>query len=698
LSKSPEDRNPELRAIFFESANELLQSLNEAGLELEVRPADEEVIRRVRRAVHTLKGDSAACGFHKLSELAHELEDILTAQVAEKYGSRFAEVVLAAADSFEAMLAAHQHGKKLPSLDKLHSLIRGLLVDATPVVETPQAPAAVPASFGWTEYEQLMISEAVHRGETVYNLALRIDPDSLMRAAAFQLIRNVLHSCGTLIALRPEDNLAAANVEIVEAALASVQPEEVLKQRCHIPSIVSDVRIERATSAQTPDHELLGDLLDAQAAQVVAHTAERSDISDTARSAPANSAVATLVESILRVDASRIDAVMNLVGELIIGKSMLHRALTEFDQRHARDPARAKLAEALGFQSRVLDELHKCVLKIRMVPVEQLFRRFPRVVRDVAKQCGKDVALEVSGQNTDLDKSILDSLGEPLMHLVRNAVDHGIEPADERLTAGKPARGTVYLNAYHQGTQVVIEVRDDGRGIDSAHVRQQAVKQGVIKAEEAARLTEQEALNLIFESGFSTATEVTEVSGRGVGMDVVRSVLDKLKGTVHISTQRARGTTFQLRAPLTLASIQALLFRVGGRLFAVPLSSVVEISRIHDQEIHRIDQREVLQLRDQILTLVRLEQLSRLRAIDTEPVKKKHFVMVIGAAEKRFGLVVDSMVGEEELVIKALPSDIVSSDLVSGASILGDGTVVLILNVPAVLSRLSRAVPLGAIA
>jgi two-component system chemotaxis sensor kinase CheA len=556
----------------------------------------------------------------------------------------------------------------------------------------------VPASFAWSEYEQLMISEAVHRGETVYNVAMRIDPDSLMRAAAFQLIRNVLHSCGTLIALRPEDNLAAANVEIVEAALASVQPQDALKQRCRIPSIVSDVRVELATSAQTPDHELLGDLLDAQAAQVVANTAERSDTSDTARSAQANSAVATVTESSLRVDASRIDAVMNLVGELIIGKSMLHRALTEFDQRHARDPVRAKLAEALGFQSRVLDELHKCVLKIRMVPVEQLFRRFPRVVRDVAKQCGKDVALDVSGQNTDLDKTILDSLGEPLMHLVRNAVDHGIEPADERLTAGKPARGTVYLNAYHQGTQVVIEVRDDGRGIDSAHVREQAVKQGVIKAEEAARLTEQEALSLIFESGFSTATEVTEVSGRGVGMDVVRSVLDKLKGTVHISTQRARGTTFQLRAPLTLASIQALLFRVGGRLFAVPLSSVVEISRIHDQEIHRIEQREVLQLRDQILTLVRLEHLSRLRSIDTEPAKKKHFVIVIGTAEKRFGLVVDSMVGEEELVIKALPSDIVASDLVSGASILGDGTVVLILNVPAVLSRLSRAVPLGAIA
>jgi len=698
LSKVPEDRNPELRAIFFESANELLQSLNEAGLELEAHPADEEVIRRVRRSVHTLKGDSAACGFQKLSELAHELEDVLTPQVAQKYGSRFAEVVLAAADSFEAMLAAYQRGKKLPSLETLHGLIRSLLVDAAVPVLPPQPPESVLASFAWTEYEQLMISEAVHRGETVYNVALRIDPDSLMRAAAFQLIRNVLHGCGTLIALRPEDNLAAASVEIVEAAVASLQPLDVIQKRCCIPSIVSDLRVEQASTAATPEHQLLGDLLEAQATKSVASVADQSDLADPAKSGQPGSAVAAVAESSLRVDASRIDAVMNLVGELIIGKSMLHRALMEFDQRHARDPVRAKLADALGFQSRVLDELHKCVLKIRMVPVEQLFRRFPRVVRDVAKQCGKDVALDISGQHTDLDKSILDALGEPLMHLVRNAVGHGIEPADERLAAAKPARGTISLNAYHQGTQVVIEVRDDGRGIDPAHVRQQAVRQGIIKAAEAARLTDQEALNLIFESGFSTASEITEVSGRGVGMDVVRSVLDKLKGTVHISTQKARGTTVQLRAPLTLASIQTLLFRVGGRLFAVPLSSVVEISRINEQEIHRVDQREVLRLRDQILTLVRLEHLSRLRAIESEPKKKKHFVIVIGSAEKRFGLVVDSMVGEEELVIKALPSDIVASDLVSGASILGDGTVVLILNVPAVLSRLARAVPLGAIA
>jgi two-component system chemotaxis sensor kinase CheA len=698
VSRPPEDRGGELRALFFESANELLQSLNEAGLELEARPADEEVIRRVRRAVHTLKGDSAACGFNKLSELAHELEDVLTPQVARARGADLAEVVLTAADSFGAMLTSYQRNAEPPALDALHAMIRRLLEEPDAATDSASERSHLPARFAWTEYEQLMISEAAHRGDSVYNVALRIDPNSLMRAAAFQLIRNVLHGSGTVIALRPEDNVDTATVEVVEAALASAQSEEKLLQRCRIPSIVSDVRIERVTASEMPEHELLGDLLEAQAAKLAAGAAEQAENGSAARKVASGSAAAAVAESTLRVDATRIDAVMNLVGELIIGKSMLNRTLTEFDQKHARDPLRAKLADAMAFQARILDELHKCVLKIRMVPVEQLFRRFPRVVRDVAKQCGKDVALELSGQNTDLDKGILDSLGEPLMHLVRNAVDHGIESADERLTVGKPARGTVSLNAYHQGTQVVIEIRDDGRGIDPALLRARAVEKGILKPEEAQRLTDQETLNLIFESGFSTASEVTEVSGRGIGMDVVRTVIDRLKGTVQVTSQKGRGTTFQLRAPLTLASIQTLLFRVGGRLFAVPLSSVVEITRISDHEIHKVDQGEVLRLREQILTLVRLNHLSRLHSIDSQPVKKKNFVIVIGASEKRFGLVVDSLVGEEELVIKALPGEIVSSDLVSGASILGDGTVVLILNVPAILSRLSRATPLGAIA
>ena len=655
MTRPPEDRSTELRALFFESASELLQALNEAGLELESRPADEEVIRRVRRAVHTLKGDSAACGFYKLSELAHELEDVLTPQLAQNRGPKLAEVVLEAADTFEAMLAAYQRGAEPPSSDPLRGVIKSLLV-APNATEEKAAVTEIAARFEWTEYEQLMIAEAMHRGEPVYNIALRVDPNSMMRAAAFQLIRNVLHGCGTVIALRPEDNSAAATVEVVEAALASAQLQERIVQRCRIPSIVSDLRVERAAALETLEHELLGEILEAQAADVTSKANGEAG-GDVAKAPVTGSAAAAVAESTLRVDATRIDAIMNLVGELIIGKSMLNRTLTEFDQRHARDPVRGKLTDALAFQSRVLNELHKCVLKIRMVPVEQLFRRFPRVVRDVAKQVGRDVALDLSGQNTDLDKGILDALAEPLMHLVRNAVDHGIEDAEERIAAGKLARGTLYLNAYHQGTQVVLEVRDDGRGIDLTHLRALAVSKGIVKAEEAQRLSDTDTLNLIFEPGFSTAEAVTEVSGRGVGMDVVRTVMDRLKGTVHVSSSKGRGTTIQLRAPLTLASIQTLLFRVGGRLFAVPISSVVEITRIVDSEIHHVDRREVLRLRDHVLTLVRLNSLSQIHAVEVpaEGKKKRNFVIVIGAAEKRFGLIVDNLVGEEELVIKALP-------------------------------------------
>ena len=523
MSFTPEDRGAELRALFFESANELLQSLNESGLELEARPADEEVIRSVRRVVHTLKGDSAACGFTKLSEIAHELEDVLTQQTGKSHGAKFAEIVLVAADTFEAMLSAYQRDAEPPSVDALRVMIRQLLhAPASSAVVTGSVTVS-PVQFDWSEYEQLMISEAIHRGETVFNVALRVDQTSGMRAAAFQLIRNVLHGCGTVIALRPEDNAAAANVEIVEAALATKHGKSHIEQRCSIPAVVARVWVEESTHADAAEHELLGDLLDAQAAQVSAAATESSETSAT-KAGALGSAVAAVSESTLRVDASRIDSVMNLVGELIIGKSMLNRALTEFDQKYSRDPIRAKLDDDHVDMGAILveeaitanlglaagtagaaphDELHKSVLKIRMVPVEQLFRRFPRVVRDVAKHCGKDVALELAGENTDLDKGILDALAEPMTHIVRNAVDHGIESSEARIAAGKGARSTISLNAYHQGTQVVIEVRDDGHGLDLDRIRKQAIQKGLVKAEEAGRLLDSEVTNFIFEPGFS---------------------------------------------------------------------------------------------------------------------------------------------------------------------------------------------------
>jgi len=397
----------------------------------------------------------------------------------------------------------------------------------------------------------------------------------------------------------------------------------------------------------------------------------------------------------LRVDAGRIDAVMNLVGELIIGKSMLQRAITDFERRHAKDPARGKLTDALGFQSRVLNELQKSVMKIRMVPVEQLFRRFPRIVRDVARLRNRDIGLEIAGQNTDLDKGILDALADPMAHLVRNAADHGIESAADREAAGKPSRGTICLNAYHDGDQVVIEVSDDGRGLDREKIVRRAAERGIISDEAASQLNETEALQLIFAPGLSTADEVTEISGRGVGLDVVKSALENLKGSVELESLPGKGTTFRLLVPLTLASIQALLFRVHGRLYAVPLASVAEITRITEDEIHRVDDHEVFQLRKQVLTLVRLDQLEP-KAVGERA--KRLFVIVIGTGGRRFGLAVDSLMGEEELVIKALEDHLVTSPLLSGASILGDGTVVLILNVSTVVSHLSKLPALEAIA
>jgi len=347
---------------------------------------------------------------------------------------------------------------------------------------------------------------------------------------------------------------------------------------------------------------------------------------------------------------------------------------------------RGKFADAMAFQARVLNDLQRSVMKIRMVPVEQLFRRFPRMVRDVARQCAREVELVLNGQDTDLDKGILDAIAEPLTHLVRNAVSHGIESPEERRKQGKKPQGMVRLNAYHHGNQVVVEITDDGRGIDAQKIRAKAIELGLTTPEEAARLTEAETLDFIFRPGFSTAEQVTEVSGRGVGMDVVQSVLHRLKASISVETRPGQGTTFRLKLPLTLAIIKALMFWVEQRLYAIPLNAVVEISRTFESEVHQVDNYEVLQLRNQVLPLLRL---GRAR-VESDERRGKLFILVIMVGERKYGLIVDALEGEEKLVIKALDDHTFSTDLVSGASILGDGRVVLILNLPAVVEHVAR--------
>jgi two-component system chemotaxis sensor kinase CheA len=695
MTVPPDDRMSELHQLFFESAGELLQHLNDEAMQLEKSPGDTEATRSLRRTVHTLKGDSAACGFRELSELCHEFEDVL--MLENTAAASVPEIALRAADVFAALLEAYRKGSKLPSIQSLRADIARLAhpapggtVKTKNTKKKKTAKVAAAKTIHWSEYEQLAIARAATEGKQIHHVMVQIDPQCAMPIAGRQMIQLALSGLGEVLALYPVEG-SLDPITQVEAALASEKSAEQIRVKCTIPTIalnvkVAPLRIElpSQTLPVPPAPTTKGDgedeavpLLSAEALAIEPPAGERT----------ASPIVSGSSDNVLRVDAEKIDSVLNLVGELILAKSMLHQALLEFGQRFPKDPLRGKFSDAMAFQGRVLNDLQHSVMKIRMVPVDQLFRRFPRIVRDVGRQCGKEVELAVKGGQTDLDKSILDAIAEPLTHLVRNAVGHGIETAEERVRAGKRPQGTLRLAAYHQGNQVVIEISDDGAGIDPEKVRQRALSQGLLKAEHAAHLTESETLDLILRPGFSTAAEITELSGRGVGLDVVQSVLARLKGTVQIETALGKGTTFRLRLPLTLAIIRALLFRVEQRLYALPLNAVAEIARTVEEDIHRVEHYDVLQLRNDVLPLLRLGQEPP-NAPDAA--HRKVFVLVINNGDRKFGVIVDEMEGEEELVIKALDDQSITTDLVSGASILGDGRVVLILNMIALMERFTR--------
>ena len=696
----PPEGMTELRQLFFESAGELVQKLNDEAMRLEKSPGDAETARSLRRTVHTLKGDSAACGFRELSELSHEFEDVLTLGNTAA-GALVPEIALRAADVFAALLEAYRKGTKLPSIQALRADIARLA--------RPGSAAAVALAAGntrekqkkakaksspWSEYEQLAITRALAEGKRVHHVVIEMDPQCGMPIAGRQMIQLALTELGEILALYPVEG-SHEPITRIEAALASEKTADKVRTKCTIPTIVLSARATPVRAPAPPRPLPPASSADSERESQAALLATATVMDDATRPVPENDAtpaweplaVSTGPDDLLRVDAERIDSVLNLVGELILAKSMLQQTLLEFGQRFPKDALRGKFADAMAFQGRVLNDLQHSVMKIRMVPVEQLFRRFPRIVRDVGRQCRKEVELIVRGGQTDLDKSILDAIAEPLTHLVRNAIGHGLETVEERIRAGKPPQGTLRLSAYHQGNQVVIEISDDGAGINAEKVRQRAISQGLLKAEQAARLSENDTFELILQPGFSTAEEITELSGRGVGLDVVQSVLGRLKGTIQIETTPGRGTTFRLRLPLTLAIIRALMFRVEQRLYGLPLNAVAEIARTAEENIHQVEHYDVLQLRDNVLPLLRLGS-NPLGGMETA--QRKLFVLVINNGERKFGLVVDEVVGEDELVIKALDNQSITTDLVSGASILGDGRVVLILNMIALMDRFTR--------
>ena len=715
MANPPDERGAELRELFFETSQELLQALNDEALKLEKKPGDEEIVRGIRRTVHTLKGDSAACGLRELSELAHQFEDALSIEGAASQ-SAVAEIAFHAADVFAEMIAAYHSGGTMPGTAALSKRIEELTSAPAAKKTRRRKVKSAASTSAWTEDEKILIARASASGLPVYQVTVKIDPHCAMPIAARQLIQNAISACGQVIAVRPEAKSPAASKH-VEFVMASAEPAEQIAARCRIPTIAAEATTELLQAAsrsakqpqgKTAKSESPGSSQEHSAAESAAKDPGMSAAGDSsaassdqpaietptapprsAPSTPESPYVQNPAENILRVEAGRIDNVLNLVGELIIGKSMLQQALNDFAKRYPKDLLRGKFADAMAFQARVLNDLQRSVMKIRMVPVDQLFRRFPRMVRDVSRQCGREVELVLAGQETDLDKGILDAIAEPLTHLVRNAVSHGIEAPEDRVRAGKPRLGVVRLNAYHQGNQVVVEVSDDGRGVDLVKIRDKAIDLGLVTADGAARLTEAELLDFIFRPGFTTAEHITEVSGRGVGMDVVQSVLQRLKATISMETHPGKGTTFRMKLPLTLAIIKALLFWVEQRLYAIPLNAVVEIARTAESEVHQVDNYEVLQLRNQVLPLLRLGQPKLIDGVRAG----KLFVLVITVGERKFGLIVDALEGEEELVIKALDDQTFSTDLVSGASILGDGRVVLILNLAAVVEHIARSRP-----
>jgi two-component system chemotaxis sensor kinase CheA len=708
----------ELRQLFFESAGELVQKLNDEAMQLEKSPGDAETARSLRRTVHTLKGDAAACGFRELSELSHEFEDVLTLENVA--AASVPGIALRAADVFAALLEAYRKGTKLPSIQSLRADIARLAHPVARGAAKARKPKKklAPKTSPWSEYDQLAITRAVAEGKRVYHVVVQMDPQCAMPIAGRQMIQLALAGLGEVLALYPVEG-SVAPMNRVEAALASEKPAEQIRTKCSIPTIALSVKVTSLRTTSLPrtllpsdadasgkdtdrdndnyrdgdrdnDHARDNDndeIMPAATADGTTGVAAGVVENDAPRESAPASTVPGSPDNLLRVDADKIDSVLNLVGELILAKSMLQQALLEFGQRFPKDALRGKFSDAMAFQGRVLNDLQHSVMKIRMVPVDQLFRRFPRIVRDVGLQCGKEVELLVKGGQTDLDKSILDAIAEPLTHLVRNAVGHGIETVEERVRAGKRSKGTLRLGAYHQGNQVVIEVTDDGAGIDAEKVRERALSQGLLKRDHAARLTEAETIELILQPGFSTAKEITELSGRGVGLDVVQSVIGRLKGTVQIETAVGRGTTFRLRLPLTLAIIRALMFRVEQRLYALPLNAVAEIARTVEEDIHQVEHYDVLQLRNDVLPLLRLGSKP---PSGPETARRKIFVLVIISGDRKFGVVVDELVGEDELVIKALDDQSITTDLVSGASILGDGRVVLILNMIALMDRFTR--------
>ena len=688
--------------LFIDETKEHLQSLNEHVLVLEKEPENEDTINEIFRAAHTLKGMSGTMGFVRMQRLTHDLENVFS-EIRNgnmKVNEKLIDVLFRGLDALESYLAViSSEGNEGTEdnediINDLNALLEeqsgdGVAAPAQKEVKKEETPAKeekaenkqesasdekckfkqIPIS----EYEATAINSARAEGKNVYGITVYLQKTCILKSARAFLVFKSVENKGELIKSVP----STEQIEDEEFdfdfswIFASSDTKENIKKLVMNVSEIAEVYID---DIEIPDAPAAGPSNDVKPAQEKKETA-KPDVKEKPKKASASKG--KVGSRSVRVDIDKLDVLMNLVSELIIAKNGLVSA-------GAASPS-GQMANAQAFHEqieyleRVTTNLHESVMKVRMVPIESVVNRFPRMIRDLNRKLNKKMELYMTGEETELDRTVIDEIGDPLMHLLRNSADHGLESNEERVRLGKPEVGSIFLDAYQDGNNVVIEVRDDGNGIDVAAVRDKAVERGVITAEQAENMSQKEIINILFLPSFSMAKKITDISGRGVGLDVVKSNIEALGGDVEVRTQLGEGTTFIVRLPLTLAIIQALMVEIRDEKYAIALGSISNIESIPVNEIKYVQAQEVIHLRGAVIPLIRLDQVLDMEEKQEEP--ENLTVVIVKKGDSLAGLVVDNLIGQQEIVIKSLGKYINNNKIISGATILGDGEVALILDV-----------------
>lgn len=626
----------EIMEDFLVEAFELIEQIDHDLVELEANPEDLELLNRIFRVAHTVKGSSSFLNFDVLTELTHHMEDVLNKARKDelKITPDVMDVVLESVDMMKGLL----HGIRDYGNDTDVGIdIKDICARLTAISEGDAIPAA----------------GSSHAGEAV---EIEIKPDGSESVEVAEPEREL-----------SEEDLSNLSDDEVEAEIERLLNMRKAEDRARRESKAAAAQ---ATSAPAPKQE----------AAKPAPAPKKDDD----KKVPAQAGGGGVAqEQTIRVEVKRLDHLMNLIGELVLGKNRLLKIYDDVEERYEGEKFLEELNQVVSSLSLVTTDIQLAVMKTRMLPIAKVFNKFPRMIRDLSRELGKQIDLEISGEETELDKSIVEEIGDPLVHIIRNSCDHGIEDPETRRAAGKPEKGLVQLKAYNEGNHIVVEIVDDGKGLDPDMLKQKSMEKGIITEREADTMSDKEAYGLIFKPGFSTAAKVTNVSGRGVGMDVVKTNIEKLNGIIDIESEVGKGTVMKLKIPLTLAIIQSLLVGTQEEFYAIPLASVLETVRVPIDDIYTIDGKNVLRLRDEVLSLVRLSDVFGVNKVFDGG--DQTYVVIIGVAEAKLGIIVDTLVGQEEIVIKSMGDYLQNIPGIAGATIRGDGRVTLIIDVGAMM-------------